>query len=70
MGYTENSQPHVGLVPGESDRLVSAGFNCSGMASIFLVAHGIPHMVQSGISFGATGMPAVFKSVPGRVKPL
>jgi glycine/D-amino acid oxidase-like deaminating enzyme len=69
MRYTENSQSHVGLVLGESDHFVLAGFSGSGMASIFLVARGIAHLVQGGILFGETGLLAVFKSVPARVKP-
>ena len=68
MGYTEDSWPHVGLVPGESDHFIMAGFNGAGMASIFLVAGGIARMVRDGISFEETGLPAVFKSVPGRIK--
>ncbi|CZR67624.1 related to oxidoreductase [Phialocephala subalpina] len=68
MGYTEDSFPHVGLVPGETDHFIMAGFNGSGMAMIFLVARGIARMVRGGISFEETGLPAVFKSVQERIK--
>jgi glycine/D-amino acid oxidase-like deaminating enzyme len=68
MGYTEDSFPHVGLVPGESDHFILAGFNGSGMSYIFLVARAVARMVQDGVSFEETGLPAVFKTVPGRIK--
>lgn len=68
MGFTEDSLPHVGLVPGETDHFILAGFNGSGMASIFLVARGVARMVREGISFEETGLPMVFKTVPERIK--
>jgi len=68
MGYTEDTLPHVGLVPGETDHFILAGFNGSGMASIFLVARGIAQMVRHGRSFEETGVPGAFKTVPERIK--
>lgn len=68
MGYTEDSLPHVGLVAGEPDHYIMAGFNGSGMSMIYLVARGIARMVRDGVSFEETGLPAVFKTVPERMK--
>jgi glycine/D-amino acid oxidase-like deaminating enzyme len=70
MGYTEDALPHVGLVPGETDHFILAGFNGSGMASIFLVARGIAQMVRDEAPFEKTGLPSVFKTVLGRIKPV
>lgn len=70
MGYTEDSRPHVGLVPGESGHFILAGFNGAGMLSIFLVARGIARMVQHDISYEDTGLPRAFKTVPERFKPV
>lgn len=69
MGITEDSFPHVGLVPGQEDHFILAGFNGSGMSYIFLVAKAIARMAHEGISYEETGLPAVFKTVPGRIKP-
>ncbi|TVY75570.1 hypothetical protein LSUE1_G004619 [Lachnellula suecica] len=68
MGVTEDSLPHVGLVPGESDHFILAGFNGGGMSNIFLIARGIARMVRDEISYEETGLLGLFKSVPERIQ--
>lgn len=68
MGSTEDSLPHVGVVPGETDHFILAGFNGSGMSIIHLVSRGIARMIEQSIAFEETGLPYFFKTGRERIK--
>ncbi|KAF9251507.1 hypothetical protein DTO013E5_4065 [Penicillium roqueforti] len=68
MGYSWDSHPHVGTVPGEDSQFVLAGFNGHGMPQVFLSALGVAKMVQNGIKFEDTGIPRLFESTKERLE--
>lgn len=67
MGYSWDSNPHVGTVPGEHDQYILAGFNGHGMPVIFLSALGIAKMIRDGIDFENTGVPRLFQTTQERL---
>ncbi|KAF5576053.1 FAD NAD(P)-binding protein [Fusarium pseudoanthophilum] len=67
MGYSTDSLPHVGEVPGRDGVFVIAGFHGHGMPVIFLAAEGIAAMTQ-GLIYEKTGMPSLFKTSEDRLK--
>ncbi|CAI7641217.1 unnamed protein product [Penicillium glandicola] len=68
MGYSWDSQPHVGTVPGEDGQYVLAGFNGHGMPLVFLSALGLAKMVQGGVKFEDAGIPRLFESTQERLE--
>ncbi|KAJ5373478.1 FAD dependent oxidoreductase superfamily [Penicillium concentricum] len=66
MGYSWDSQPHVGSIPGEDNQYVIAGFNGHGMPLAFLSALGVAKMVN-GIEFEDAGIPRLFQSTKERL---
>ena len=68
MGYTTDTIPHVGEVPGRKDQYICAGFNGAGMIHIFLSAKGLARMISHGVTFEETGIPPVFKTTTERLK--
>ncbi|KAJ5757560.1 FAD dependent oxidoreductase [Penicillium nucicola] len=68
MGYSWDSQPHVGVLPGQQDQYVLAGFNGHGMPVVYLCALGVAKMVANGIEFENTGVPTVFKTTKERLE--
>ncbi|KAL4780066.1 FAD dependent oxidoreductase-domain-containing protein [Aspergillus varians] len=67
MGYTTDSLPHVGHVPGKPGQFIVAGFNGHGMPQVFLSAKGVAQMVLTGAEFEETGVPRVFKTTQARL---
>ncbi|PNP80544.1 hypothetical protein FNYG_06143 [Fusarium nygamai] len=67
MGYSTDSLPHVGEVPGRDGVFVIAGFHGHGMPVIFLTAEGIAAMTK-GLVYEKTGMPSLFKTSGDRLK--
>ncbi|KAL6237501.1 hypothetical protein BDW75DRAFT_248981 [Aspergillus navahoensis] len=67
MGYTTDSLPHVGQVPGKEGQFVIAGFNGHGMPQIFLSAKGIAQMILRQVEFEETGIPSIFKTTQARL---
>ncbi|KAF5669791.1 oxidoreductase [Fusarium denticulatum] len=67
MGYSTDSLPHVGEVPGRDGVFVIAGFHGHGMPVIFLAAEGIAAMTQ-GLVYEKTGIPSLFKTSEDRLK--
>ncbi|KAL3472047.1 FAD dependent oxidoreductase [Aspergillus californicus] len=67
MGYTTDSLPHVGQVPGKAGQFVIAGFNGHGMPQIFLSGKGVAEMVVKGVEFEETGVPRLFKTTQARL---
>lgn len=67
MGYSSDSLPHVGHVPGKPGQLVIAGYSGHGMPQIFLSARGIAWMVVDGAAYEESGVPRLFKTTPERL---
>lgn len=67
MGYSYDSNPHIGAVPAKRDQFIIAGFNGHGMPVIWLAAKELANMVGQGISFEETRMPRLFKTTQDRI---
>ncbi|RAO65216.1 uncharacterized protein BHQ10_001228 [Talaromyces amestolkiae] len=67
MGYSWDSNPHVGPVPGGDGQYILAGFNGHGMPVVFLSALGIAKMVRDGIGFEDSGVPRLFQTSQERL---
>lgn len=67
MGYSYDSNPHIGAVPGKEGQFIIAGFNGHGMPVIWLSAKGLASMVVRGVPFEETGMPRLFKTTQFRI---
>jgi hypothetical protein len=70
MGYSADSNPHVGSVPDRKDQFVIAGFNGHGMPVIWLAAKGLAEMICEGKNFEEveTKMPKLLKTTEERLK--
>ena len=68
MGYSWDSHPHVGTLPGEDNQYVLAGFNGHGMPVVFLSALGLAKMIRDGVEFKDTGVPRVFQTTKERIE--
>ncbi|KAF4994489.1 hypothetical protein FGRMN_5759 [Fusarium graminum] len=66
MGYSTDSLPHMGEVPGRNGVFVIAGFHGHGMPVIFLAAEGIADMTR-GMEYEKTGLPSLFKTSKDRL---
>lgn len=67
MGYSYDSNPHIGEVPGEKGQFVLAGFNGHGMPVVWLGAKGLAEMVFGDKPFEESGMPRLFKTTQARI---
>ena len=67
MGYSYDSNPHVGVVPSKEGQFILAGFNGHGMPVIWLAAEELAKMISKGIPFEETSMPALFKTTQFRI---
>ncbi|PQE31251.1 FAD dependent oxidoreductase superfamily protein [Rutstroemia sp. NJR-2017a WRK4] len=69
MGYSADSNPHVGSVPNRKDQFVIAGFNGHGMPVIWLAAKGLAEMICEGKNFEEveTKMPKLLKTTEERL---
>ncbi|KAF5671680.1 oxidoreductase [Fusarium heterosporum] len=68
MGYSSDSLPHIGCVPGRENMFIMGGFTGHGMPQIFLSAKGISRMVLEGLTYSETGLPKLFEETEGRLK--
>lgn len=68
MGYSYDSNPHVGEVPGKPGQYICAGFNGHGMPVIFLAARGLAEMMQTGADFEQLNLPRIFKTTAERLQ--
>ncbi|RHZ60856.1 hypothetical protein CDV55_106812 [Aspergillus turcosus] len=68
MGYSYDSNPHVGAVPEHEGQFVLAGLNGHGMPVVWLAAEGLARMVGEGVAFEQTGMPRLFKTTRDRIE--
>lgn len=71
MGYSFDSNPHIGLVPQRSGNFIIAGFNGHGMPVIWLAAKGLAEMLRTGKSFEEVRvpmpLPSLFKTTQDRI---
>lgn len=68
MGYSTDSCPFIGAVPGRKDQFIVAGFTGHGMPQIFLAAKGVAAMVMDGVDFQSTGVPSIYQVTEERMK--
>ncbi|PLB43209.1 FAD dependent oxidoreductase [Aspergillus steynii IBT 23096] len=68
MGYSADSSPHVGEVPGRTGQYICAGFNGHGMPVVLLSAKRLAEMIQSGKSYEEVHLPRVFKTTAERLQ--
>ncbi|GAQ45778.1 hypothetical protein AtubIFM56815_005932 [Aspergillus tubingensis] len=67
MGYSYDSNPHIGAVPGKDDQFILAGLNGHGMPVIWRSAQELARMVVEKIPFEETAMPRLFKTTQFRI---
>lgn len=72
MGYSFDSNPHIGSVPSKPGQFILAGFNGHGMPVIWLGAKGLAKMVlaeQRGehLPFSKTGIPRLYQTSQFRI---
>lgn len=68
MGYTTDSLPHIGPIPGKPGQLIMAGLNGHGMPQIFLSALGVARMLVERTQYGDTGIPRLFQTTLERLQ--
>ncbi|KAL4807759.1 FAD dependent oxidoreductase [Aspergillus unguis] len=68
MGYAYDSSPHVGEVPDQPGKYISAGYDGHGMPVIFLTTKGLADIILHGRSFGETNLPRLFKTTTERLQ--
>lgn len=71
MGYSFDSNPHVGLVPQKPSQFIIGGFNGHGLSVIWLAAKGLAQMSKTGKSFEEArvpmALPRLFKTTQERI---
>ncbi|KAJ5201128.1 hypothetical protein N7449_005931 [Penicillium cf. viridicatum] len=70
MGYSADSLPHVGSIPGKPGQFIAAGFHGHGMPVAFLSGKAVADMVQSSVPFEETGLPRLYKTSLARLDPV
>jgi glycine/D-amino acid oxidase-like deaminating enzyme len=72
QGYTPDTWPHVGRIPGKKSQWMLAGFNGSGMTLILKSAETVARMIREGKEFGdvakEVGLPALFGTSEERMR--
>ncbi|KAF7593800.1 hypothetical protein BBP40_010856 [Aspergillus hancockii] len=67
MGYSYDTSPHVGEVPGKLGQYICAGIDGHGMPVVFLAAKGLAGMVYNGELFEDVNLPRLYKSTAERI---
>jgi glycine/D-amino acid oxidase-like deaminating enzyme len=67
MGYSYDSNPHIGAVPSKEGQFIIAGFNGHGMPVIWLAAKELAKMIAEDVPFEKTSMPRLFKTTQFRI---
>ena len=68
MGYSYDSNPHVGEVPGRQGHFILAGFNGHGMPVIWLASKELASMAMHAKEFEATRLPRLYKTTQERIE--
>lgn len=67
MGYSYDSNPHIGTVPNKDGQFILAGFNGHGMPVIWLSAKEVAKMIIQGAPFAETSLPQLFQTTQLRI---
>lgn len=67
MGYSYDSNPHIGSVPGKPGQYILAGFNGHGMPVIWLSAKGLAKMIAHELPFEKSDVPRLFQTSQTRI---
>lgn len=67
MGYSWDTNPHVGEVPDRPGQMVIAGFNGHGMPVIWLTAKGIADMIVKNKPFEDVDIPKLYRTTKERL---
>lgn len=67
MGYSYDSNPHIGNVPGGKDQYILTGFNGHGMPVIWLSSKELAKMIVQDVPFEETSMPRLFRTSQFRI---
>lgn len=67
MGYSYDSNPHIGTIPGKKDQFVIAGFNGHGMPVIWLSAKALAQIIVENVPFEKTELPRLFQTTQFRL---
>ncbi|CAL5871853.1 uncharacterized protein PFLUO_LOCUS6107 [Penicillium psychrofluorescens] len=68
MGYSYDTHPQVGEVPGKPGQFICAGFNGHGMPVVFLSGKGIAEMIRDSKKFEEVGLPRIYKTTLARLE--
>ncbi len=68
MGYTSDSLPSIGEVPGRASCFIAAGFVGHGMPVIWLTMKGIAEMVKEKKSFDEVRIPRIYRTTMERLE--
>lgn len=68
MGYSADSCPFVGALPGRPNQFVVAGFTGHGMPQVFLSAKSVAAMALENVAFSSTGVPRIYQVTEERLK--
>ncbi|KKY38797.1 putative fad dependent oxidoreductase superfamily protein [Diaporthe ampelina] len=68
MGWTSDSMPHIGELPGKKGQYIAAGFNGHGMPLIHLASKHLAEIIRGDKTFEETELPAVFKATIERLQ--
>ncbi|USW55838.1 Putative FAD dependent oxidoreductase, FAD/NAD(P)-binding domain superfamily [Septoria linicola] len=68
MGYSYDSNAHIGEVPDRPGQYIVAGFNGHGMPVIWLGAKGLAKMINEDVPFEKSGVPRLFKTTRERIE--
>lgn len=67
MGYSFDSNAHIGAVPGKPGQYILAGFNGHGMPLIWLGGKGLAKMINSGSPISESGIPYLLRTSQRRL---
>jgi glycine/D-amino acid oxidase-like deaminating enzyme len=67
MGYSYDSNPHIGVVPDKPGQFILAGFNGHGMPVIWLAGKELAKMIAHNVPFEQTSLPRLFKTSQLRI---
>lgn len=68
MGWTSDSMPYIGEVPGKKGQYIAAGFNGHGMPLIHLASKALAEIIREEKTFEETDLPTVFKATIERLQ--
>lgn len=68
MGYSYDSNSHIGAVPDRPGQYVIAGFNGHGMPVIWLSGKGLAKLINDDVPFEKTGIPRLLKTTKERIE--